>query len=236
MVSPIQIKKEIIMDIFLKRIVWVVIIIPAVYLAIAWNNLPETVAMHFDLKGNPDRFGTKRELITTSIVLIIANAVVYLILTNIYHIDPKRYAAENKSRLYRIGFAVCVFLSAVLCLIIYSGTHGNIRFSTRLILSGLGLLFALIGNYMHNIKPNYFAGFRLPWTLENEDNWRKTHLLGGKLWFIAGLVIAVICLILPSEASMVAFFTIMFIVVLIPAIYSYRLYKKKNQLTINKEP
>jgi uncharacterized membrane protein len=228
MACTIQIEKEIIMNIFLKRIVWVIILIPAAYLAISWKNLPETVAMHFDLKGNPDRFGSKNELITMSIILIVMNAIVYLILTNIYRIDPKRYAAENKSRLYRIGFVVSVFMSAVLCLIIYSSTHGNIKLSTRLILAGIGLLFAFIGNYMHNIKPNYFAGFRLPWTLENEDNWRKTHLLGGKLWFVGGLVIAVICLILPPVASMVAFFTIMFVVVIIPAIYSYRLYKKQK--------
>jgi uncharacterized membrane protein len=228
MVSAIQIKKEIIMDTFLKRIVWVIMVIPAIYLAVVWNNLPETIAMHFDLKGNPDRFGSKKELLTMSIILIVANTVVYIILTNIYRIDPKRYAAENKGRLYRIGFALSVFISAVLCLIIYSSSHGNIKFSTRLMLAGIGLLFAFIGNYMHNIKPNYFAGFRLPWTLENEDNWRKTHLLGGKLWFVAGLLIAVICLILPPAASMIAFFTIMIIVVLIPAIYSYRLYRKQK--------
>jgi len=216
------------MDKFFRKIVWLVIILPAVYLAIVWNKLPEKVAMHFDLKGNVDRFGSKNELIIMSSVMILMNAVVYLILTNIYRIDPKRYAAENKSRLYRIAFAVCVFISAVLCLIIYSSTQGNIKFSTRLILSGVGLLFAFIGNYMHNLKPNYFAGFRLPWTLENEDNWRRTHLLGGKIWFVGGLVIAVICLLLSPEASMVAFFSIMLVMVFIPAIYSYRLYKKEK--------
>jgi uncharacterized membrane protein len=216
------------MDKFFRKIVWLVIVLPAVYLALVWNKLPEKVAMHFDLKGNVDRFGSKNELIIMSSVMILMNAVVYLILTNIYRIDPKRYAVENKSRLYRIAFAVCVFISAVLCLIIYSSTQGNIKFSTRLILSGVGLLFAFIGNYMHNLKPNYFAGFRLPWTLENEDNWRKTHLLGGKVWFVGGLVIAVICLLLPPEASIVAFFSIMLVLVLIPAIYSYRLYKKQK--------
>lgn len=216
------------MDKFFRKIVWLVIILPAVYLAIVWNKLPEKVAMHFDLKGNVDRFGSKNELIIMSAVMMLMNAVVYLILTNIYRIDPKRYAAENKSRLYRIAFAVCVFISAVLCLIIYSSTRGNIKFSTRLILSGVGLLFAFIGNYMHNLKPNYFAGFRLPWTLENEDNWRKTHLLGGKVWFVGGLAIAVICLLLSPEASIVAFFSIMLVMVFIPAIYSYRLYKKEK--------
>ena len=228
MVFAIQIEKKVIMDTFLKRVVWVIILIPAVYLAFSWDNIPEKVIMQFDLKGHPDRFGTKNELLTTSIILIVANALVYLILTNIYRIDPRKYAVENKGRLYRMGFAVSVFMSAVLCLIIYSATHGNIKFSTKLILAGVGLLFAFMGNYMHNIKPNYFAGFRLPWTLENEDNWRKTHLLGGKLWFVGGLVIAVICLILPPTASMVAFFTIMLTVVFIPAIYSYRLYRKQK--------
>jgi uncharacterized membrane protein len=216
------------MDKFLKQIVWVIILIPAVYLAIVWKNLPETVATHFDLRGQPDRIGNKNDLIETSIILIIANAIVYLLLSNIYRIDPKRYAAENKSRLQRIGFAVSVFMSGVLCYIIYNASHGKINFSMRLLLAGIGLLFALIGNYMHTIKPNYFAGFRLPWTLENEDNWRQTHLLGGKLWFIGGIAIAIICLILPPTASLVAFYTIMIVVVIIPAVYSYRLYKKQK--------
>jgi uncharacterized membrane protein len=216
------------MNKLLNRIVWVIMLIPALYLAIAWNDIPETVAMHYDLKGHPDEFGSKNELLKTAIILIVANAVVYLILANIYRIDPKRYAFENKSRMYRIGFAVSVFFSAVLCFIIYHAVHGTIQFSVRLLLAGMGLLFAFIGNYMHTIKPNYFAGFRLPWTLENEDNWRKTHLLGGKLWFIGGLVIAVVCLLLPATASLVAFFTIMVIVVIIPGVYSYRLYKKQK--------
>ena len=219
------------MDKFLKRIVWIIIIAPAVYLAIAWNKLPEKVAIHFNLKGNIDRYGSKKELLSTAIILVVTNMVVYLILSNIYRIDPKKYAVENKSRLHRMAFAVSVFISAILCMIIYSSMHENIKFSSRFVLAGVGLLFAFIGNYMHNIKPNYFAGFRLPWTLENEDNWKKTHALGGRLWFIGGLLITVICLLLPSVASIVAFYVIMGTITLIPCIYSYRLYRK--QKTVN---
>lgn len=212
----------------LKMLVWLIILAPAVYLAAVWKQLPPTVALHFDLKGNPDRFGSKDELILTTILLIVMNAVVYLILTNIYRIDPKKYAAENKDRLHRIALAVVVFLSAVLCLVIYSSSHGNIRFSTGIILGGVGLLFAFIGNYMPNLKPNYFAGLRLPWTLENEENWKKTHSLAGKLWFTGGLFLAVICLFIPSEAAIIIFFVIMCIITIIPCVYSYRLYQKQK--------
>jgi len=216
------------MDKFLKKIVWLFIIAPAVYLAIVWNTLPETIAMHFNLKGDIDRYGSKNELATMILILIAVNAFVYLLLPQVYRIDPKRYAVENKGRLFRIAFAVAVFTAAVLCLIIYSSIHGNIKFSMRFILAGVGLMLAVVGNYIYNIKPNYFAGIRLPWTLNNNENWKKTHLLGGKLLFGGGLLIAVICLFAPFIFSMIALFSIVLLITVTTCIYSYRLYKKLN--------
>ena len=228
MVASIQIKKEIIMDKFLKRVIWLFIIAPAAYLAIVWNTIPQKVAMHANLKGEVDRYGSRNELITMTLILIVVNVAIYLLLPQVYRIDPKRYAAENKSRLYRIAFAVSVFISGVLCLLIYSSIHENFKLSTRFILAGVGLLFAVIGNYMYNIKPNYFAGIRLPWTLHNDENWRKTHLLGGKLMFGGGLLIAVICLFTSFYLSMIILFSILSLIILITCIYSYNLYKKLN--------
>lgn len=216
------------MDKFIKKIIWLVIPVPAVYLAIIWNKLPERVAMHFDLKGNIDRYGSKNELIVLTVGMMVLAAVIYLLLPLVYKIDPKKYAAENKSRLHRIAFVISVFVTAVLCMVIYSSTHGNMKFSTKLIFAGVGLLFCFIGNYMHSIKPNYFAGFRLPWTLENENNWRKTHLLGGKLFFAGGFLIAILCLLTPVIVSIIVFLIITTIITVIPCVYSYRLYKKTH--------
>ena len=219
------------MDNLLKKIVWLFVIAPAVYLAFVWKRLPEKVAMHFDWHGNVDRYGSKRELITMVIILTVVSAATYLLLTNIYRIDPKKYAADNKTRLQRIGFGVTVFLSAVVCMLIYSSTHGNMKFNARFILAGVGLMFAFLGNYMHNNKPNYFAGFRLPWTLENEDNWKKTHSLAGKIWFGGGLLVAIACLLIQdTKTSIMVFFSITVIMTIIPIVYSYRLYREQKTL------
>ena len=217
------------MNKFLNRIVWLIMVIPAIYLAAVWKDIPENVALHFDWSGKPDRFGSKNELLITSVILIAFSPVIYLILTNIYRIDPKKHAAENKGRLKQLAFGVVVFMSALLCLIIYSSSHGNISFDTGLILAGVGILFAFIGNYMHNIKPNYFAGFRLPWTLENEENWRRTHALAGKLWFAGGIFLAILCLFLPSKAAFIVFFAVMMTITLIPIVYSYRMFSKSKR-------
>jgi uncharacterized membrane protein len=222
------------MDKFLGRIVWFILIIPAIYLAIVWNKLPEKVAMHFGWEGKPDRYGQRSELLLATVLMVAMGGIIYLILTNIYRIDPKKYAAENKTRLRRLAFGVVVFITAVLCMVIYSASSGNVRFSTGLILAGTGLLFAFIGNYLPNLKPNYFAGLRLPWTLENEENWRKTHALAGKLWFIGGLFLAIVCAFLPPKAAMIVFIAVTLTITIIPMVYSYLLFARLKRSSSSK--
>src|SRR5438309_3934620 len=96
----------------------------------------------------------------------------------------------------------------------------------KIIFPVVGLFFAFMGNVMHSIKPNYFAGLRTPWTLEDPDNWRATHRLAGKLWFAGGLVTTVAVLLLPTVAGFIVFMGILAVLVLIPIIYSYRYFKK----------
>ena len=222
------------MNKILNKIVWLIIPVPVIYLSLIWSNIPETIPLHFDLKGNADRFGNKKELIVPVIILTVISLFIYYLFKNIYRIDPKKYAAENKGRLQRIGFAVAVFMTAINCLIIYGGANRSSRFDISLVLGGVGLLFAIIGNYMPNMKPNYFAGFRLPWTLENPDNWKKTHALAARLWFAGGLLLAVFCLLAPAIIALIIFFTVTLVMIIIPVVFSYRLYKKtKMQDNIN---
>ena len=82
--------------------------------------------------------------------------------------------------------------------------------------------------HLLDVELEYFAGIRLPWTLENEINWKRTHQLSGKIWFVGGILITVTTVFIPFiYAFKIVFITIM-IMVLIPAIYSYRLFKKGN--------
>ena len=64
----------------------------------------------------------------------------------------------------------------------------------------------VLGNEMGRLKPNWFAGIRTPWTLSDPENWRRTHRFGGKVFFLAGLLIVVASLLLPPTIS---FFVLM---------------------------
>ena len=94
----------------------------------------------------------------------------------------------------------------------------------------MGLAFAGMGLYMPKIKQNYFAGFKLPWTLENVDNWNATHKIAGKVWLYGGVIQFFAGLVFSSVASFVIFFIAMVVMVLVPTIYSYRMFKNGNKV------
>ena len=128
----------------------------------------------------------------------------------------------------KIAIAVVIFFSAIGIVVIYATKNGT--FNSKLILPLVGLFFVYLGNMMHSIKPNYFVGIRLPWTLEDPDNWRVTHQLGGKLWFIGGIVITIGTLLLPEKTGLIIFFFTVLLMVFIPIIFSYRYFKKHKQV------
>ena len=217
------------MNKLIKITIWLIWATPVVYLGAVWNRLPEKVPLKYDLNGEPLRYGTKSELLIILAILVAVNIAVYFLLVNINRLDPKnKYREENLPRMRRLAFAISIFVSAITCFIIYSSLGSSPKFNAKIIVIAVGLLFTVTGNYMYNIKPNYFAGFRLPWTLENEDNWKKTHLLAGKLWFAGGLLLSLVALFLPGNVVLIFAFAIIGILTIIPAVYSYRLYK--NQL------
>lgn len=211
-------------------IVWTIVIAPLLYLGYLWPELPEKVAMHYNLQGTPDRYGNRNELIILIASLAALSLLIYYLLPLAYKIDPKKSAIENKQRLKSIAIVVTVFMSFISFLIINSAKNASVKINMQLIFGAMGILWCILGNYMYNIKPNYFAGFRLPWTLNNEENWRKTHWLAAKLLFGGGLLILTCALVLPKSIMIAAVVAIAFISMIIPIVYSYRMFRKQKSL------
>ncbi|MGE5519576.1 MAG: SdpI family protein [Candidatus Dadabacteria bacterium] len=212
---------------FLSHTIMLIIaLFPLAYFLIQWNNIPATVPLHYNDHMQPDKIGTRSDMIIPVSILAVVSILVYLLLRNLQIFDPKRRTAPPSAVFIKFAYAVVFFLSLFNFIIVLSAIRGSNIIET-FIFPAMGLMFAILGNYMYNLKPNFFAGFRLPWTLSDDDNWRRTHHLASKLWFAGGLLLVILGLLLPGQNMFPFFIGIMIVITLIPTIYSFTIFRSK---------
>jgi uncharacterized membrane protein len=113
-------------------------------------------------------------------------------------------------------------------IIIYSSTHADQINVGKLILPLVGLSFAGLGWYMPKFKQNYFVGFKLPWTLENVDNWNETHKVAGTVWMFGGWLQVIATVSLPMKFVAIGFMLTTAVMIIVPTVFSYRMFKNGN--------
>ncbi len=86
------------------------------------------------------------------------------------------------------------------------------------------VLFIIFGNYLPKTKQSYSMGIKLPWTLNSEENWNRTHRLSGFLWVIGGALFLMLTFF--GWWNLYVLLGIVLAMALIPTVYSYLLYRK----------
>lgn len=197
-------------------------LVPMVFGLIVYDELPAQIATHFDLYGTANGW-TPRALAVFGLPVFFAvmNALVIFSLAN----DPKK---QNISASFR---SLVRWFLPILALVIYPATLlialGKKIDVTMAVIAFVGIIFLVGGNYLPKSRRNYTVGIKLPWTLDNDDNWNRTHRLAGFLWVACGIVM-IITTFLPRSVMMPILIGVLCIVVGVPIIYSFALYKRDN--------
>ncbi|MDP5277002.1 SdpI family protein [Chengkuizengella axinellae] len=207
---------------WIDLVLLIIAAIPIFAAILVYDQLPEQLATHFNVYGEPDSFTSKFAfIIIFSIVVIL---VPFLVKLSKY-IDPKRANYIKFERAFEITrIAITVLLSGVYGIMILYNLGYNIDI-IMVVYILVGLNFIILGNYMGQFRHNYFIGVRLPWTLSNEEVWRKTHRLAGPVMMISGILLLV-CIFLPEFIALWILVIIVLSSVMIPTIYSYVLHQR----------
>ncbi len=200
----------------------IIVLLPFIYLLYIWKDLPLEVPMHWNIKGEIDRYGDKSELLLIPILLPLLTYLIFLIVPKI---DPKNKISKMGEKYHHIRMLLTIFMSILALFIIYAAKNQSFANPNYIVLT-IGILYIFFGNYFKTIKANYFIGIRTPWTLENETVWKETHKLGGKMWFIGGIIVVISSLILDKQSNFILFMIITGIITIIPIVYSFLKFKK----------
>ena len=211
-------------------LVALMIIAPFIYGALIFPQLPSKIPTHFNIEGKADAWGGPSSIFIGPSIMGAVSIFVYILLSNLKKFDPKKYDEANDVLYSNFAVLTVAFLSILSLIIIYSSTHADQINVGKLLLPLIGFSFAGLGWYMPKFKQNYFVGFKLPWTLENVDNWNETHKVASKYWIYGGLFQAVITLVLPMKFGFIGFMLATALMVIIPSVFSYRMFKNGNQI------
>ena len=203
---------------------WLILAAPFGAAAWLWDKLPERMPIHWGISGQVDGYASKP---VAALLLPCINLAVALLVVILPRLDPKfaRYDEETQASLRRtisaIRLAITLFLSIAALGVLATPLYPAVRVP-QLIVPGAGLLFIVFGNLMTKLRPNWFVGFRTPWTLESREVWIKTHRLGGKLMVACGVCVFVFGCLLPMRQF---FFWVLIptiaVMSLVPIVYSY---------------
>jgi uncharacterized membrane protein len=219
-------KNNIMKKLLKETILWILILLPLVYLAKIWDKLPEIVPTHFNNNGIANGWSQK----TTLLAIVFGMGVgFYFIMLIIPYLDPRKNLRQMGHKYYNIRFIITFFISLITIFIIYSSNGGSFK-NPNTILLICGTIFIILGIIFFSIKPNNFIGFRTTWAMESDSNWNKTHQLAAPLLILGGGVLDACPIISPHKAvSPIIVLGIVAITMLTPIIYSYIVFKEEEQ-------
>ena len=195
----------------------VVIALPILIGVILWDRLPARMPTHWNATGEVDGWSSKPFAVFGLPGILLALHWLCVLGTTA---DPKK--RNHSEKLLHLVHWIIPALSVVLGAVTYLTALGQpVRIEVLLPLL-TGLLFTIIGNYMPKCKQNYTIGIKIPWTLESEENWNRTHRFAGRLWFLGGLLIIATSFL----GNVWIFLTITLVMAFIPFPYSYALHRK----------
>ena len=196
-----------------------VILLPVLAGLLLWEQLPDTMNIHWGTDGQPDGTAGKAFTVFFPALLILATHWLCVILS-------ARDLKKQSPKAMSLTLWICPMLSLVMHSILYSVALG-LDFNMKLLLFvPMGILFAVMGNYMPKFRLNSTIGIKTVWALADDENWNATHRFGGKIWMAGGLlIIAISCL--PWDWAAVLSFAVLFASAFAPMIYSWQYHKKQ---------
>ena len=195
----------------------IVILLPILAGLILWNQLPEQIPSHWNVDGQVDGWTSKPFAVFGLPLLLLGFQWLCALGTGA---DPKK--ANHPEKIQQLVLWIIPVISALLHTIVYAVALGNQVRVEMVMPVFVGLVLAIVGNYLPKCKQNYTIGIKIPWTLNSEENWNRTHRFAGRLWLVCGIAI----MLTGFFGGFYIFFGVALLMVLAPAAYSYILHRK----------
>jgi uncharacterized membrane protein len=207
----------------MTRVYWIVaialVLLAWIISAALYPGMPAKIPMHWNIQGKIDAYGPKWAVFLMPGLMLVLLGLCSLLPT----LSPRNFEIDSfRSTYLFIVVLVIGLFGYVHGVILYSAAHENRVDVARVLIGGLFLFFAMVGNVIGRVRRNFYVGVRVPWTLASERVWNDTHRLAAWLWVACGLVGFLLVIAGLPFAFAIA---LLIVAALVPIVYSFVYYK-----------
>jgi uncharacterized membrane protein len=188
----------------------------------SYPHMPDVVAVHWNAQGVANGFGSRFQAAFTLPLIMIAVAALLLFIPEIDPLKSNIEKFRSDFNGFMLAFALFFFYLHVLTTLLNLGFQFSLN---QFLVPGFGIFIYACGVLLGKAKRNFFIGIRTPWTLSSDTVWAKTHLLGGQLFKISG-VISILGALFPNLALLFLLVPLM-AASTIAVVYSYVLFRSE---------
>jgi uncharacterized membrane protein len=207
----------------MTRLYWIVAValVVVAWGASAWlyPGLPARIPTHWNFRGEIEGYGSKATTFLLPAFMVGLLALFWFLPA----LSPKNFEVESFRATYLFVMVLTIGLMGYLqAVILYAAAMEGRLDVSRILLGGIFLFVALLGNVLGRVRRNFYIGVRVPWTLASERVWNDTHRVAAWLFVLCGLTgFFMVVAGLPLLAS----FAVLLVAVVVPIVYAFIHYK-----------
>lgn len=213
-----------------KAYYWIVamVLLTFVVTGIFLTAAPEQIPVHYDIRGNIDRWGSKYEFLVFPVISLVFGCT----MAWIARVTGKKGEEFNEKVVTGMAAVVLVFFNAMFAFFMWKAltpdtlSNGSEEIGVKILLVLFGASFIPLGNILPKTTRNGMIGLRTKWSMADDVCWQKSQRLGGMLMVTTGILAVVLVSLLPVSWGVAVLLVLLLADVVASVWGSWRIYQK----------
>lgn len=176
----------------------IVCLLPIVLGLMFYNELPESITIHWGINNNPNRYFSKPAFVFGMPMMMLALQIFCCIVSDLSDKNPE--ANKRAVTVYKWIIPILTIVLYIVTIMYALGSDLDIRKIAMVI---LGIIFIILGNYMPKVRGNYYINLKTFWVKNKDEKLvNKATKLSGYALIIGG-ILCILSILLNPVASII---------------------------------
>lgn len=177
----------------------IVCILPIILGLIFYNELPESIAIHWGINNNPNGYFSKPAFVFGMPIMMVVLQIFCCVCSDLSDKNPE--ANKKAVTVYKWIIPILTIILYIVTIMYALGSNLDIR---KIVMVVLGIIFIISGNYMPKVRGDYYMNLKAFWVKNKDEKLvNKAAKLSGYALIIGGILCILSILFKPVVSIIV---------------------------------